>query len=89
MKIGALLPITGVSSSLGESEGAALKIATKDINEYLFKTHSSNGIELIIEDSQSNPSVSLEKIKQLAAKGIKIVIGPATSASSPRNKRLR
>jgi branched-chain amino acid transport system substrate-binding protein len=81
VKIGALLPITGVSSSLGESEGAALKIAIKDINEYLFKTHSSNGIELIIEDTQSNPSASLEKLKQLAAKGIKIVIGPATSAA--------
>ena len=36
---------------------------------------------MIIEDSQSDPSVSLEKIKQLAAKGIKIVIGPATSAA--------
>ena len=81
VKIGALLPITGVSSSLGDSEGAALKIATKDINEYLFKTHSSIGIELIIEDTQTNPSVSLEKLKQLAAKGIKIVIGPATSAA--------
>ncbi|MFL6381237.1 MAG: penicillin-binding protein activator [Nitrososphaeraceae archaeon] len=79
--IGALLPITGVSSSLGESEVAALKIATKDINEYLFKTHSSIGIKLVIEDTQSNPSVSLEKLKQLAAKGIKIVIGPATSAA--------
>ncbi|MFL6357182.1 MAG: ABC transporter substrate-binding protein, partial [Nitrososphaeraceae archaeon] len=43
VKIGALLPITGVSSSLGESEVAALKIATKDINEY-FKTHSNIGI---------------------------------------------
>src|SRR5919202_1558531 len=79
--IGALIPITGVSSSLGESEGAALKIATKDINEYLFKTHSSTGIELVIEDTQSNPSVSLERLKHLAAKGIKIVIGPATSAA--------
>src|SRR5918911_3337256 len=68
--IGALIPITGVSSSLGESEGVALKIATKDINEYLFKTHSSIGIKLIVEDTQSNPSVSLEKLKQLAAKGI-------------------
>jgi ABC-type branched-subunit amino acid transport system substrate-binding protein len=79
VKIGALLPITGVSSSLGESEGAALKIAAKDINEYLFKTHSNIGIELVIEDTQTNPSVSLEKLKHLAAKGIKIVIGPATS----------
>jgi branched-chain amino acid transport system substrate-binding protein len=78
--IGALLPITGVSSSLGESEEAALKIAARDINEYLFKTHSSIGIELVIEDTQTNPSVSLEKLKHLAAKGIKLVIGPATSA---------
>ena len=81
VKIGALIPITGVASSLGESEGAALKIATKDINEYLFKTNSSIGIELIIEDSQSNPSASLENLKKLAAKGIKIVIGPGTSAA--------
>ena len=79
VKIGALLPLTGVSSSLGESEGAALKIATKDINEYFFKTHSNIGIELVIEDTQTNPSVSLEKLKHLAAKGINIVIGPATS----------
>ena len=64
---------------MGESEGAALKIATKDINEYLSKTHSGIGIQLIIEDTQTNPSVSLEKLKHLAAKGIKIVIGPATS----------
>ncbi|HEY6165123.1 MAG TPA: penicillin-binding protein activator, partial [Nitrososphaeraceae archaeon] len=79
--IGALLPITGISSSLGESEVAALKIATKDINEYLSKTHSSIGIELVIEDTQSNPSISLERLKHLATKGIKIVIGPATSAA--------
>jgi ABC-type branched-subunit amino acid transport system substrate-binding protein len=79
VKIGALLPITGVSSSLGESEGAALKIAAKDINEYLFKTHSNIGIELVIEDTQTNPSVSLEKLKHLAEKRVKIVIGPATS----------
>jgi ABC-type branched-subunit amino acid transport system substrate-binding protein len=59
VKIGALLPLTGVSSSLGESEGVALKIATRDINEYLFKTNSNIGIELVIEDTQTNPSVSL------------------------------
>jgi branched-chain amino acid transport system substrate-binding protein len=78
--LGALLPLTGVSSSLGESEAAALKIATRDINEYLYKSHSSFKIRLIIEDTQTNPLVSLEKTKNLAAKGIKIIIGPATSA---------
>ena len=89
MKIGALLPITGVSSSLGESEGAALKIATKDINEYLFKTHSSNGIEPIIEDTQSNPSVRLDNLKQLGSKRNKDSYRPCNKCSSPRNKRLR
>jgi branched-chain amino acid transport system substrate-binding protein len=78
--LGALLPLTRVSSSLGESEAAALKIATRDINEYLYKSHSSFKIRLIIEDTQTNPLVSLEKTKNLAAKGIKIIIGPATSA---------
>jgi branched-chain amino acid transport system substrate-binding protein len=78
--LGALLPLTGVSSSLGESEAAALKIATRDINEYLYKSHSSFKIRLIIEDTQTNPLVSLEKTKNLAAKGIKIIIGSATSA---------
>ena len=79
--LGALLPITGVSSSLGESEGAALKIAVKDVNEYLSRTHSSIRVELVVEDTQTNPSVSLEKLKHLVARGIKIVIGPATSAA--------
>ncbi len=78
--IGALLPLTGISSSLGESEEAALKIAFKDINENFSKNHWNIRIGLIIEDTQTNPSVSLEKLKQLTAKGIKIVIGPATSA---------
>jgi ABC-type branched-subunit amino acid transport system substrate-binding protein len=35
--IGALLPLTGISSSLGESEEAALKIAFKDVNEKFLK----------------------------------------------------
>ena len=78
--LGALLPLTGVSSSLGESEEAALKIAFKDINENFSKNHSTLRIELVIEDTQTNPAISVEKLKHLTAKGIRIVIGPATSA---------
>ena len=78
--LGALLPLTGISSSLGESEEAALKIAFKDINENFSKNHSNLRLELVIEDTQTNPEVSLEKLKHLTIKGIRIVIGPATSA---------
>lgn len=78
--LGAILPLTGSTSSLGESEEEALRIAVKDVNNYFFKINSSTRIELVVEDTQTNPTMSLEKLKQLAAKGIRIVIGPATSA---------
>ncbi|HEY6885776.1 MAG TPA: penicillin-binding protein activator [Nitrososphaeraceae archaeon] len=78
---GALLPLTGTSSQLGESQKAALEIGVKDINDYFSNTHSKTRIGLIIEDTQTDPTVSLEKLKQLQDKGIKIVIGPATSAA--------
>jgi hypothetical protein len=78
--LGALLPLSGALSSLGESPAAALKIAIKDVNAYFTKTNSKTRVGLIIEDTQSNPANSLERLKNLAAKGIRIVIGPATSA---------
>ena len=78
--IGALLPLTGTLSSVGESEEAALDIAVKDINENFSKNHSSIQISVVVEDTQTNPSVSLEKLKYLVGKGIRIIIGPATSA---------
>jgi branched-chain amino acid transport system substrate-binding protein len=77
---GALLPLTGTSSQLGESEKAALEIGVKDINDYFSKTHSKTRIGLIIEDTQTDPKISLQKLKQLESKGIKIIIGPSTSA---------
>jgi branched-chain amino acid transport system substrate-binding protein len=78
--LGALLPLSGASSSLGESEEAALDVAIKDINQYFSKANSNTRIGVIIEDTKTNPIISLEKLKQLAAKGVRIVIGPATSA---------
>ena len=67
-------------SSLGESEDAAIKIAIKDVNEYFSKSNSNTRVGLIIEDTQTNPAISLEKLQDLAAKGVRIVIGPGTSA---------
>jgi branched-chain amino acid transport system substrate-binding protein len=78
--LGALLPLSGALSSLGESEAAALKVAIKDVNGYFSKINSNTRVGLIIEDTQTNPAISLERLKNLAAKGIRIVIGPATSA---------
>src|ERR671924_2304419 len=81
LKIGALIPLTGTSSMLGESTEASLKIALKDINEHFSKSHSDTRIELIIEDTKTDPGIVLEKLKYLKSKGVQIVIGPATSAN--------
>jgi ABC-type branched-subunit amino acid transport system substrate-binding protein len=81
-KIGVLLPMTGSGSSTGESVKAALEYAN------LFKleiVQNDNNIdyevELIYEDTETNPDVALEKLKKLKAEGINIVIGPYSSKS--------
>ena len=79
--LGALLPISGASASLGESEQAALKIAINDINKYFSENHSKTRYGLVIEDSGSDPQIALEKVKRLSDRGIKIIIGPSTSAN--------
>ena len=76
----ALLPLTGAWSSVGESEDAAVKIAIKDVNQYFSKSNSNIRIGLMVEDTRTDPATSLEKLHDLAAKGVRIVIGPATSA---------
>jgi branched-chain amino acid transport system substrate-binding protein len=78
--LGALLPLTGAWATVGESENAAIKIAIKDVNQYLSKSNSNIRIGLIVEDTRTDPAISLEKLQDLASRGVRIVIGPATSA---------
>lgn len=78
--LGALVPLSGIFSSTGESTGAALEIAVEDVNDYLSKSGSKTRVGLIIEDTKTDPTIALEKLHDLAEKGIRIVIGPFTSA---------
>jgi branched-chain amino acid transport system substrate-binding protein len=78
--LGALLSLSGASATLGESEEAGLKVALRDVNESFKKTHTNLGVGLIIEDTHTNPAFGIKELKDLASKGIRIVIGPSTSA---------
>lgn len=80
VKIGALLPLSGVSSSSGKSTEAALDRALNDVNAYFSDTNSSIRYDLVVHDTESDPTMSLEKLRLLAKNDIRIVIGPATSA---------
>jgi len=77
---GALLALTGSASSMGESSEAALELAVEGVNEYLLSIGSKTRISVIVEDTKTDPAVALEKLQSLAGKGIKVVIGPQSSA---------
>ena len=79
--IGALLPLSGTLSSFGESAEASLRLAVDDVNNQLAKSGSSSRVGLVIEDTKTDPNVAREKLMDLASKGIRIVIGPSTSAA--------
>ncbi len=80
IEIGALLPLTGDLASYGENSKAALELAQRDINAFLEKAGAPFRIKIVVEDSETKPEVALQKLQALAAKGIKVVIGPMTSA---------
>ena len=64
----------GVWSS-GKSTEAALKMALGDVNANFSKSNSSLRYELVVYDTESEPGLSLEKLRLLAKEGIRIVMG--------------
>jgi ABC-type branched-subunit amino acid transport system substrate-binding protein len=58
--IGALLPLTGAWSSVGESGDAAEKIAINDVNQYFSKSNSNIRIRLLVDDTRTDPATSLD-----------------------------
>ena len=75
IEVGAILPLTGTLASYGETSDAALAEAVSAIN-----SDSETQIELIIEDSASDPATALEKLRALHERGIRVVIGPYSSS---------
>ncbi|HKR74534.1 MAG TPA: penicillin-binding protein activator [Candidatus Nitrosocosmicus sp.] len=79
--IGAIVPQTGSLSSIGKPVVAALNKAEKEVNEYYQNIGSSSKVKLVLDDSKTSPQESLAAIKRLDSKGVKVVIGPATSTA--------
>ena len=68
IKIGLLIPITGQHSEIGKSIIKSVRLAINKIDNPL--------IEILPRDTQSNPSITLRKAKELNEIGVKIIIGP-------------
>ena len=68
IKIGLLVPMTGLNKDIGQSIIKAVRLAIKDID--------SNLIEIIPKDTATKPNRTLKSAFELKEMGVKIVIGP-------------
>jgi branched-chain amino acid transport system substrate-binding protein len=75
--VGAVLPFDGQWASLGKDSEVGLNLAVDILNDYLEPYNLA--VELLIENSSSDPGKALEALKKLHEKGVMVVIGPSTS----------
>lgn len=80
VRIGALLPLTGVLSTFGAQYKVVLELAEREINEYLAKAGKNWRIKFVVEDTGTDPKTHYDKLVALYGAGIKIFIGGASSA---------
>lgn len=80
IQIGALVPITGDGSGHGQEIRVTLDLAESEINEYLQEMGAGWELEIIVEDTATNPVMALEKLAAIKAHGVDLVVGPYSSA---------
>lgn len=78
MVIGVLI-YRNPGASMGVEE-AALKVAQDDINAYFADTGTLSRVRLVFVDTGRVPEKALDAIQQFQSQGIKVVIGPSSSA---------
>ena len=81
INLGSITSLTGDLAQYGEEDLTATRLAISDFNEYLADKGAGWSVNLIVEDSQTLPTVALDKLQVLHAKNIKIVLGPETSSN--------
>lgn len=84
LTIGALLPMSGDWASTGLSAQIALEHAEADINNFLSDMNKSTRIQIVVKDTGTDPEATFEALKELEARGLRIIIGPEDSASLSR-----
>ncbi|MEM4186172.1 MAG: ABC transporter substrate-binding protein, partial [Candidatus Caldarchaeum sp.] len=80
VQIGTLLCLSAVLSSYAENERVAMDLAAKEVNDFLQKAGAGFRIKLIHEDTACAPATAEEKIRSLYARGVRLIVGPMTSA---------
>ena len=80
IKVGVILPISGGAAYVGQGIGDGVRLAVKEINDA--GGIKGRKLEILLRDEQLKPDVALAAAKELISKeGVKLFIGPATSAT--------
>ncbi len=88
IKFGALLPLTGDLASYGANSQAAILLAKDDVNKWLKDNGYNFQIDILIEDTATQPTQAVEKLNTLIGEGVKVVFGPQTSAEVSQVKQV-
>src|SRR5207302_2200179 len=79
-KIGVLVSLTGSWNSLGQNTVAALQLANEQLQATAKAEHGGYRFHSFVRDTQLDPAKALAAIQDLDKRGVKIVIGPQSSA---------
>lgn len=79
--IGALIPQTGRSDNAGEHRTYATKLAVDDFNSYLAESGATWRMNLVIKDTGANPDITLAKVQEFDAEGVRYLSGPSASGN--------
>src|SRR5512138_3653746 len=79
-QVGVLLPLSGSGSSTGQSTKVAMDIARQDITAWLGTIGSRERFQVIIADTRTDTAEALKQITNFYNQGIRVVIGPYSSA---------
>jgi branched-chain amino acid transport system substrate-binding protein len=79
--IGVILTLTGDFSSYGVRAQATAKVAESDINAYVTALGLPTTFKFYYEDYETKPDVALQRLQDLYARGVKVVIGGMTSGA--------
>ncbi len=79
IKIGVMVDLSGPLTTYGNDIKNTLEIAKDDIDAYFKEKGMDYTVEFYVEDTKVDPKVALEKVQDLYAKGITLVIGPMGS----------
>jgi len=78
--IGALLSLTGSGASTGQSSQVSIGFAQQDINAWLSSIGRSVRVQLLVADTKTDTAEALKQLKIFYNQGIRLVIGPYSSA---------